>query len=81
MIELVADLGLGVVDVLGVGIGGEVAVEMVRQRPEVIRKLVLIAAPAPSGLLSQPILALETDRFPESKAAETLAAARSFLDT
>lgn len=73
MLEVVADLGLGMVDVLAVGDGGEVAVEMARQQPDVVRKLILVSAPAPAGLLSQPTLSLDTAAF-------TVAAVRDFLD-
>lgn len=81
MIELVADLGLGVVDVMGVAEGGAVALEMARQESDVVRKIVLIAAPAPQGLLSQPILSLDGPGFPETGAADILAAASAFLDS
>ncbi|MGE3474441.1 MAG: alpha/beta fold hydrolase [Rhodospirillaceae bacterium] len=73
MLAVVAELGLGMVDVLAVSAGGEVAVEMARQQPDVVRKLVLVAAPAPAGLLSQPTLALDTAAF-------NAAAVRNFLD-
>lgn len=80
MIELVTDLGLGMVDVLAVGAGGPVAVEMTRQQPDIVRKILLIAAPAPEGLLSQPVLSLDLPGFPETGAGEAAAAARDFLD-
>lgn len=73
MLEVVAELGLGMVDVLAVQDGGEIAVEMARQQPDVVRKLILVSAPAPAGLLSQPTLALDTQSF-------TAAAVRDFLD-
>lgn len=73
MLAVVAELGLGMVDVLAVSTGGEVAVEMARQQPDVVRKLVLVSAPAPAGLLSQPTLSLDTAAF-------NAAAVRDFLD-
>jgi pimeloyl-ACP methyl ester carboxylesterase len=44
MLDLVAELGLGMVDVMGYHAGGSVAVEMARQQPDVVRKLILISA-------------------------------------
>lgn len=73
MLDVVAELGLGMVDVLAVTDGGAVAVEMARQQPDVVRKLILVSAPPPAGLLSQPSLSLETDAF-------TASAVRDFLD-
>jgi pimeloyl-ACP methyl ester carboxylesterase len=73
MLDLVAELGLGMVDVLAVASGGEVAVEMARQQPDVVRKLILVSAPAPAGLLSQPTLSLDTGAF-------SAAPVRDFLD-
>lgn len=81
MLDLVAELGLAIVDVLGVGEGGAVAVEMARQQPEVVRKIIVISAPAPEGLLSQPLLALDAPDFPGAKTEDVLLAARTFLDT
>src|SRR5690349_3735398 len=49
MLEIVAELGLGMVDVIGIKDGGAIGVEMARQQPEVVRKLVLVAAAAPRG--------------------------------
>jgi len=46
----------------------------------VVRKIILISAPAPEGLLSQPLLALDAPEFPTAKADEILIAARNFLD-
>ena len=80
MLDIVAELGLGMVDVLGAGSGGSIAIEMARQQPEVVRKIILISAPAPEGLLSQPLLALDAPEFPTAKADEILIAARNFLD-
>jgi pimeloyl-ACP methyl ester carboxylesterase len=80
MLEVVAELGLGMVDVIGIKDGGIIAVEMARQQPEVVRKIILVAAPAPGGLLSQPTLALDHPEFPEG--SETQATEiRNFLDT
>ncbi len=73
LLNVVAELGLGMVDVLAVGGGGEVAVDMARQQPDVVRKLILVSAPAPAGLLGQPTLCLDTAAF-------TAAAVRDFLD-
>lgn len=73
ILDLVAELGLGMVDVLGLQEGGEIAVEMARQQPDVVRKLILAAAPAPVGLLSQPTLTLDM-------AGITAGAVRDFLD-
>lgn len=73
MFELIAALGLGVIDVLAIAEAGDVAVEMARQQTGVVRKIVLIGAASPSGLLSQPILSLESGALaPE--------AVRDFLD-
>jgi len=80
MMELVTDLGLGMADVLGVGKGGSIALAMARQEPDMVRKLVLISAPPPDGLLRQPILALDLAGFPETRVAEAAAAVRDFLD-
>ncbi len=79
MLEVVAELGLGMVDVIGIKDGGVIAVEMARQQPEVVRKIVLVAAPAPGGLLSQPTLALDQPGFPEGSEAQA-GAIRDFLD-
>lgn len=79
MLDLVAELGLGMVDVIGVRDGGTIAVEMARQRPEVVRKIILVAAPAPGGLLSQPTLALGRPDFPEGSENQA-AEIRDFLD-
>lgn len=43
--ELEATLGLGVIDVMGYHAGGEIAVELARQQPHVVRKIVMIGAP------------------------------------
>ncbi len=45
MLELVTELGLGIVDVLGYHAGAAVAVEMAHQQPDVIRKIIMISAP------------------------------------
>ena len=45
MLELVAELGLGVVDILGYHAGGVVAAEMAQQQPNVVRKIIMISAP------------------------------------
>lgn len=78
LLEIVAALGLGMVDVAGLAAGGAVAVEMAHQQPDVVRKIVLLAAPPPEGLLSQPLLALN---LPERDTEQTAAAIRSFLDS
>ncbi|MGE3332094.1 MAG: alpha/beta fold hydrolase [Rhodospirillaceae bacterium] len=73
LLEVVAELGLGMVDVLAVADGGEIAVEMARQQPDVVRKLILVSAPAPVGLLSQPTVSLAAAVF-------SAASVRDFLD-
>jgi pimeloyl-ACP methyl ester carboxylesterase len=80
MLEIVAELGFGMVDVMGVADGGTIAVEMARQQPEVVRKLVLVSAPAPRGLLSQPTLTLDMPGFPATGADSALTAVRGFLE-
>jgi pimeloyl-ACP methyl ester carboxylesterase len=45
MLELETALGLGVFDVMGYHAGGVVAVEMARQQPKAVRKIVMIGAP------------------------------------
>ena len=45
MLELVAELGLGIVDILGYHSGAAVAVEMAHQQPDVVRKIIMISAP------------------------------------
>lgn len=45
MLELETALGLGVFDVMGYHAGGVVAVEMARQQPQAVRKIVMIGAP------------------------------------
>jgi pimeloyl-ACP methyl ester carboxylesterase len=45
MLELETALGLGVFDVMGYHAGGVVAVEMARQEPKAVRKIVMISAP------------------------------------
>jgi pimeloyl-ACP methyl ester carboxylesterase len=45
MLELEGALGLGLFDIMGYHTGGAVAVEMARQQPEAVRKIVMIAAP------------------------------------
>ncbi len=81
MLDLVADLGLAMVDVLGVEDGGAVALEMAHQQPDVVRKIVLISAPPPEGLLSQPTLALDIGGFPAAGADAAARAFKDFLDT
>jgi pimeloyl-ACP methyl ester carboxylesterase len=44
MLDFIAELGLGVVDVMGYHTGSLTAVEMSRQRPEVVRRIVMISA-------------------------------------
>jgi pimeloyl-ACP methyl ester carboxylesterase len=44
MLDFVADMGLGVLDVMGYHTGSLTAVEMARQRPDVVRKIVMISA-------------------------------------
>jgi pimeloyl-ACP methyl ester carboxylesterase len=44
MLALEANLGVGMVDVMGYHAGGSIAAEMARQQPSVIRKIVTIAA-------------------------------------
>lgn len=44
MLDFIAELGLGVVDVLGYHTGALTAVEMARQSPDVVRKIVMISA-------------------------------------
>ncbi len=43
--DLLDSLGIGDVDAMGMHTGSEVAVELARQRPEQVRRLVLISAP------------------------------------
>ncbi len=45
MLELETDLGLGVFDIMGYHAGGAVAVDMARQQPKAVRKIVMIGAP------------------------------------
>jgi len=79
MLDVVAELGLGMVDVIGVAGGGPVAVEMARQQSDVVRRAVLVSTPAPTGLLSQPTLTLNLAGFPSGNPAHT-AQIRAFLD-
>jgi pimeloyl-ACP methyl ester carboxylesterase len=79
LLDVVAELGLGIVDVLAIRGSGVTAIEMARQRPEVVRKIILVSAPAPAGLLSQPILALDLPDFPGA-AGDAAAAVAAFLD-
>src|SRR5262249_19531761 len=44
LVELLDQLGLGTVDVLGYSFGGSVAQELARRAPERVRRLVLVAA-------------------------------------
>ena len=81
MLDVVAELGLGMVDVLGVRDGGAVALEMARQQPDVVRKIILVSAPAPEGLFSQPTLALDLPGFPAAGADQAAQAFKGFLDT
>jgi pimeloyl-ACP methyl ester carboxylesterase len=81
MLEIVAELGLGMVDVIGIKDGGVIAVEMARQQPEVVRKIILVATPAPDAALSQPTLALAHPGFPDGAEGKTADTIRSFLDT
>jgi pimeloyl-ACP methyl ester carboxylesterase len=43
--EVLDSLGIGTVDVLGTHTGSEIAVELANQRPEQVRRLVLVSAP------------------------------------
>ena len=45
ILDLEAALGLGLCDVMGYHAGGVVAVDMARQQPHVVRKIILISAP------------------------------------
>lgn len=78
ILDIVPELGLGMVDVLGFRDGTGVAEEMARQQPDVVRKLILLAAPA--GKISQPVLSLELDGFSEAAAPAIAGAIRDFLD-
>lgn len=80
MLDVVADLGLAMVDVLGVADGGAIALEMEHQQPDVVRKIILMSAPAPEGLLSQPTLALDIAGFPTAGAEGAVRAFKDFLD-
>lgn len=80
MLDVVADLGFAMVDVLGVADGGAIALEMAHQQPDVVRKIVLVSAPAPEGLLSQPTLALDITGFPNTGAEGAARAFKDFLD-
>jgi pimeloyl-ACP methyl ester carboxylesterase len=44
MLDFVADMGLGMLDVMGYHTGSLTAVEMARQQPAVVRKIVMISA-------------------------------------
>jgi 3-oxoadipate enol-lactonase len=57
--ELLDELGLGAVDVLGVSMGGMIAQELVLRRPELVRSLVLgcTYAGGPEGRLTAPEVA------------------------
>lgn len=44
MLDFIAELGLGIVDVMGYHTGSLTAVEMSRQSPDVVRKIVMISA-------------------------------------
>jgi pimeloyl-ACP methyl ester carboxylesterase len=44
MLDFIAEVGLGVVDVMGYHTGSLTAVEMSRQNPDVVRKIVMISA-------------------------------------
>lgn len=81
LLEVVADLGFGMVDILGIKDGGAIAVEMARQQPEIARKIILVSAPPPGGLMSQPLLALDMPGFPDSDPRSAAATIRAFLDT
>jgi pimeloyl-ACP methyl ester carboxylesterase len=58
VLDLAADLRLRQIDVLGVGFGAAVALELGAARPELIRKLVLVGSPPMDRVpsLKQPCL-------------------------
>ncbi len=69
MLELVAELGLGVVDVMGYHTGGAIAVEMAHQQPDVVRKIIMISAP----LFNEEEMAQFRNRPPKMAADERAA--------
>ena len=80
VLELVAELGLGVVDVIGVRSAGAIAAEMARQQPNVVRKVILVSALSASTSLNHPTLALDRPGFPDSRDGQVESAIRDFLD-
>jgi pimeloyl-ACP methyl ester carboxylesterase len=58
MADLAADLRLRKIDVLGVGDGAAVALALAADKPDLVRRVVLIAAPAGGAPAAQPTLNL-----------------------
>ncbi len=73
MLEFAANLGLGTFDVLGYHTGGVMAVEMARQRPDLVRKLVMIAAPLLWPEEARARLGHPSPKPPEERVAELAA--------
>lgn len=80
--DLLDQLRLREIDVLGSGRGAQVAYELAAARPQEVRRLVMAGAQSPAAATSQPLLHLSTDPANcEPEIAEFLVAEiRAFLD-
>jgi pimeloyl-ACP methyl ester carboxylesterase len=80
--DLLGELRLKRVDLVGCGRGGLVAYELAATRPREVRRIVVAGAQEPATPLAQPLLALSTDagRILEEPADPVVAEIRGFLD-
>ena len=82
IVDLMAQLRLRRVDLLGCGRGALVAFELATTRPADVRRLIVAGSQQPTTAIAQPMLQLGSDsaRFLEDADEAAVAEVRSFLD-
>jgi len=82
IVDLMEQLRLRRVDVVGCGRGGLVAFELAAARPKDVRRLIVAGSQQPSNAIAQPMLQLGSDpaRILENPADPVVAEIRAFLD-
>lgn len=82
VVDLLENLRLKRVDLVGCGRGALVAFELAATRPQDVRRLVVAGPQQPAAAVAQPMLELSPDpgRVLEEPADAVVAAIRSFLD-
>jgi pimeloyl-ACP methyl ester carboxylesterase len=80
--DLIDQLRLKRVDLLGCGRGALVAYELATSRPREVRRVIVAGGPEPAAALAQPLLPLSADagRVLEEPADAVVADIRAFLD-